>query len=249
MKKLKEDLIKLKQNHSLVAIKGGTEVEGMTFEEIYLMKDISKNVVPMTVKIGGPEARNDIDFMLSIGIEKILAPMVESAYSLKNFVDTIDELNKNRMANLAVNIETITAYGNLESIIRSPYFLRIDQITVGRSDLAGSMNRDVDDDKVMSYAKDIVDQGRYYEKMTSVGGKINPINAVHVKDYVSPDCVNTRHLVISCDSYDIAADVEAALSWEKKFYQYLIKIFPSRSDFYKERITSVITRLNEKIMI
>lgn len=249
MKRLKEDLFKLKQDHFLVGIKGGTEVEGMTFEEIYLMRDISKNVVPMTVKIGGPEARNDIDFMLSIRIDKILAPMIESAYAMKNFVDTIDELNKNRMANLAINIETITSYGNLESIIRSPYFLRIDQITVGRGDLAGSMNRDVDDEKVMNYTKDIIEQAKFYEKMTSVGGKINPINAIRVQEYVMPDCINTRHMMVSTESEDIAADIEAALNWEKRFYQYLMRTFPSRNNFYKERITSVISRLNEKIMI
>ena len=42
MKDLKEKLKFLKEHHSLVGIKGGTEVEAMSFEEIYLMKQISR---------------------------------------------------------------------------------------------------------------------------------------------------------------------------------------------------------------
>jgi hypothetical protein len=249
MNMLKDELKLLKDNHSLVGIKGGTEVEAMTFEEIYFMHEISKNIVPLTVKIGGPEARNDIDFILTLGVERILAPMIESAYGLKNFINTIDEMDKQKSASLAVNIETITAYNNLEGIIRSPHFTRLDQITVGRSDLAASMNRDVDDEKVMTYSKEIIDQIKFYGKMSSVGGKINPVNAKLVKENLNPDCINTRHMVINCNSNDIEADTEAALLWEKKYYQYLMKHFPTRNDFYKERITSIISRLNQKIMI
>ena len=243
MKTLREVLLNLRKNHFLIGIKGGTEVEGMTFEEIYFMKEVSNNIVPMTVKIGGPEARNDIDFMLSIGIERILAPMIESPYSLKNFVETIEKLDSNQSTSLAINIETITAYNNLDAIIRCPKFLSIDQITVGRSDLSGSMEKDVDDQEVCVIVKEIVDQSKFYNKLTSIGGKINPNNAINVKNLINPDYINTRHMLIDCHSLNISEDVRAALLWEKMFYQYLMKNFPSREHFYIERIESVENRL------
>jgi len=119
---LREKLITLRDNYGLVGVKGGTEVEAMSFEEIKFLKQVSKGIVPLTVKIGGPEARNDVEFMLSIGTEVILAPMIESVYSLKNFVDMMKSIDSERSSALAINIETITAYKSLEEIFGSIYF-------------------------------------------------------------------------------------------------------------------------------
>jgi hypothetical protein len=148
MEKLRRQLLMLSREHNLVSVKGGTEVEAMTFPEIRLMRNLSSGILPMTVKIGGPEARNDIRFMLAIGIDTILAPMIESAYSLRNFVRTMQECDPAGKATLAVNIETITAFYNLNSITAAPEFGKVSHVTVGRSDLSGSMNKGVEDSEV-----------------------------------------------------------------------------------------------------
>ena len=122
MERLREQLAWLHKHHGLVGIKAGTEVEAQTFDEIWLMRSLSNGIIPLTVKIGGPEARNDIEFMLAAGVDCILAPMVESPYSLKNFVSTMATLDREGQAELAVNIETITAWKNLEDIFDSPAF-------------------------------------------------------------------------------------------------------------------------------
>ena len=249
MKDLKEKLKYLKENHSLVGLKGGTEVEAMSFEEIYLMKQICRGVVPMTVKIGGPEARNDIEFMLSIEVEKILAPMIESPYSLKNFVETMNDLDKSKKTKLAVNIETIFSYTNLHYIFGSPYFKEVDQVTVGRTDLSGSLDKDVDDFEVLNITKRIVESAKYYGKVTSIGGKVNPENAVSVANNIGSNYINTRHMVVACESKNIAKDVEACLVWEKEFYQYLQDNFSSRSVFYQKRVNSIDERIKTKVLV
>jgi len=247
MKDLKEKLKFLKENHSLVGIKGGTEVEAMSFEEIYLMKQISRGVVPMTVKIGGPEARNDIEFMLSIEIDKILAPMIESPYGLKNFVDAMRDLDKNRSAKLAINIETIFAYNNLYYIFETPYFKEIDQVTVGRSDLSGSLGKDPDDYEVLAITKRIVESAKFHNKKTSIGGKINTENCIPVSKNIGSHYINTRHMVIDCNSKDMQKDIEACLMWEKEFYKYLQDNFSSRSVFYLKRIQSLEERIKIQV--
>jgi len=248
MTNLKEELSYLKINHSLVGIKGGTEVEGMNFKEILFMKNVSKDIIPMTVKIGGPEARNDIEYMLAIGIDKILAPMIESAYALKNFVTTIKELDAENKAKLAINLETITGYNNINDIVRSPYFINISQITVGRSDLSGSMDLDVDDKKVNNITQEIINLARYYKKETSTGGKINPLNAKYIQDNIDSDYINTRNMVVSNKSVNIAKDIEAAMLWERKFYLRLLNMYPERIKFYKERINAVESRLGKSMV-
>jgi hypothetical protein len=248
MNDLKEKLKHLALNHNLAGIKGGTEVEAMTFEEIYLMKQISRNVVPMTVKIGGPEARNDIEFMISIEINKILAPMIESPYALKNFVETMEDIDKNHFSKLAINIETIFCFRNLIEIFQTSFFNKIDQVTVGRSDLSGSMGRNVDDCEVLSITKCIIDAARSFGKTTSVGGKIDTKNSVYISENLGSDFLNTRHMIINCSSKNISLDVEMALLWEKDFYQYLCEHFPSRSFLYNKRINSINERVKEKVL-
>jgi len=243
MIELREHLKVLAEKHNLVGVKGGTEVEAMTFKEIKLMREISRGIVPMTVKIGGPEARNDIEYMLNIGIDKILAPMIESSYSLKNFVDACHSLVKIGKAALAINIETITAYNALNAIFKSPFFRHIEQVTVGRSDLSASMEKNVDDAEVTAATKNIVDLAKLLGKQTSTGGKINPCNALSIQKKIGSDFINTRHMVVKCGSKTISDDVESALGWEKKFYDFLITVFPERIDFYKNLISSIESRI------
>lgn len=243
MRRLREKLITLKNDHCLTGIKGGTEIEAMSFEEIYIMKKISDGVVPMTVKIGGPEARNDIEYMLSIGIDKILAPMVESPYSLKNFVETMEELDQNHTVKLAINIETIFSFQNLQNIFQSPFFWHIDHVTVGRTDLSGSMNKTPDDPEVIKITQEIINSARYFGKTTSVGGKINTNNSEKIQTEIASDSLNTRHMVVSCSSRNIARDVSEALKWESDFYLMLREKFPFRVEFYNKRITSLTERM------
>lgn len=248
MYKLREQLEYLKNNHGLMGIKGGTEIEAMSFDELKIMREISLDLVPMTVKIGGAEARNDISFMSSIGVDQILAPMIESSYALKNFVSTIDNMDIPPIK-LAINMETITAYKNIEYIFYSEHFAFINQVTVGRSDLSYSMGLTVDHPRVIEISKKIVDMSKTLNKKTSVGGQIVPNNAYLVKEKINPHYINTRHILINRESNYIQNDIIKALEWEKDFYIYLTEVFPLRTRFYSERIKSVKKRLLKRTNI
>jgi len=243
MERLREQLAWLHEHHGLVGIKGGTEVEAQTFDEIWLMRRLSDKIVPLTVKIGGPEARNDIEFMLATGVDCILAPMVESPYSLRNFVSTMATLDRTGQAELAVNIETITAWRNLDDIFDSPAFDSIAQVTVGRSDLSGSMGLEVDDDEVSRVTRDIISAARLRGKRTSVGGQVTTENARLVQDTLGAHCINTRHMLVSLSSGDASANIAAALLWEREYYNFCKKHFPTRSSFYRSRIASIEERI------
>ena len=69
------------------SVKQSLEDEGATFEDIELMRKItSKAGVDLNVKIGGCEAKNDIYFCKQIRVNSIVAPMVESEYALRKFI-------------------------------------------------------------------------------------------------------------------------------------------------------------------
>jgi hypothetical protein len=243
MERLREQLAWLHEHHGLVGIKAGTEVEAQTFDEIWLMRRLSDKIVPMTVKIGGPEARNDIEFMLAAGIDCLLAPMVESAYSLKNFVATMAVLDVAGQAELAVNIETITAWRHLDEIFDSPAFASVAQVTVGRSDLSGSMGMNVDDDEVSHVTREIIAAARRRGKRTSVGGQVTTDNVRLVQESLGSHCINTRHMLVSLSCGDAPSNIAAALLWEREYYNFCKKHFPSRNSFYRSRIASIEERI------
>ena len=100
-------ILKKLKKKGAIAIKQSFEDEGASFEEIKIMRKITKKVnLKQNIKIGGCEAKNDINFCSKLKVDGIVAPMVESRYALDKFFQSIP---KNNLSKLYVNIETITA--------------------------------------------------------------------------------------------------------------------------------------------
>ncbi|HMV35834.1 MAG TPA: hypothetical protein PKD60_08080, partial [Turneriella sp.] len=71
---LQKKLRLLNQQHGVIALKTGTEVEDMDGAEIAVMRQISAAAgLPLVVKIGGPEARRDMRECLALGVDVLLA--------------------------------------------------------------------------------------------------------------------------------------------------------------------------------
>ena len=118
-------------------VKQSTEDEGSTFEDIKFMRKITKDVgIKLNIKIGGCEAKNDINFCKQIKVDSIIAPMVESSYALKKFVQYAS-LDKNCLHFFM--LETQQSFQNVKSIVNSKFIKSIDGIVIGRSDFVGSL--------------------------------------------------------------------------------------------------------------
>ncbi len=247
IKHLRDSLIELKDNYGIVGLKGGTEVEDLSFKEIEYIHSISCGIVPLTIKIGGPEARNDMRKLFELKVEGILAPMIESPYAFNNFIKTAMELLKEYGIRpmLCMNAETITFYHNMDKIISNPYFSRIDSVTVGRGDLSGSMEKScVDDPEVTKVAKDIIVKVRKLGKKTSVGGKLTPESIMNVYENIGSHRANTRHVLISLESgLDLKQACAHSLAFEIKLYEELRNIAPDKKDAYNNRIVETKRRM------
>ena len=149
MKKISTVLKGLK-NLGVSGVKQSLEDEGASFDDIKIMRKITKKLkLKLNVKIGGCEAKNDIFFCKNIQTDSIVAPMIESEYAVKKFIQCAAQ-KKNNL--LFVNLETFQSIKNLKHIIKSKYFKSIDGVVIGRSDLAGSMG----------YSKSFVNSKRIY---------------------------------------------------------------------------------------
>lgn len=243
--KLRKKLAWLKENCSMVGIKGGTEVEDLNYKEIAFLRKISQGIMPLTVKIGGPEARTDIRFMIENNIDTVLAPMVESVYGLKNFIDCSKEMETyyGKTIQKAINMETITAYQHMDEIYGSVYFKELRNVTVGRSDFSGSMGKSVDDPEVMKMTSDFVHNAKKLGKFTSVGGKITVKNIENIKKVIAPDVINTRHIVFDIyQGNDLNKSLIEGLMFEIELYKAFKKLSPSKRKAYEARIEDSLKR-------
>ena len=171
LQKLREYLLELKKEIEIVELKGGTEIEDMDYREIYFLRQITRGIVPIKVKIGGVEARNDIRFCLENKIDVILAPMVESEYALKIFIQSVNDIHKRIQQNkesyfpsIGINIETAMAIKNFKKITNQNEFRKLSYVTIGRSDLSSSFGVDIMSNLVFSKTNLIINQLRLLKK-------------------------------------------------------------------------------------
>ncbi|MCS6984913.1 MAG: aldolase/citrate lyase family protein [Leptospiraceae bacterium] len=241
---LREELLSLVKFHHVVALKTGTEIEDMSLSEISLLRKLTQekgmNIVPLIVKIGGAEARNDIRQMLRLRVDMILAPMIESPYALRNFVETAEELmtQEKISCQLAINLETALALENLDYMLESESFSRLTQVTIGRGDLSKSMHLGVDDEEVMRQTGIALRKLKKRGVLTSVGGGLSLSNIAVLCRRLPSHRLNTRHVVLENNHHfrsQARQHLHAALMFECRLYQIYAQFFPERKNYYETR--------------
>ena len=110
-----ELLTDLRENYHVKGVKAEFEAEGTRMEEAMRLKDVSAQAgLGLNIKIGGCEAIKDMFDSTSLGVQRIIAPMVETAYALKKFLGAARvAFGDNDDVELLINIETITSIQNL----------------------------------------------------------------------------------------------------------------------------------------
>jgi len=245
-KKLRIMLKDLEENHGCVGLKLGTEVEACSFEYIEYINRLANGIVPVIVKIGGPDARNDIRTLSKIGVSGTIAPMVESTYGLENYVSALKEMAGERFESWfkGINIETINGFNMLPKMLEMPEAKMLDQITIGRSDLSGSLGKTVDDPEVIEICKRITEMAHKAGLLVSVGGGVTPSNAKMVAEKVGPDKVNTRHVVFGVkDSPDLGAAVKKGLEFEEALLRHEEEELSAELKSVEERIEELKKRI------
>ncbi|NTW52391.1 MAG: citrate lyase beta subunit [Chlorobiaceae bacterium] len=212
-------LRELKEVYGVFEIKAEFEAEGSRIEEMMRLKDVtSKAELPIILKIGGVEAVTDIYNAITIGVKGVIAPMAETAFAVSKFLGAIETFvaeDNRRDIDFAINIETITAFRNLDDIMNLPKINLLKGLTIGRVDFVGSMGYDrkmVDNDEILGYCTTILRKARENNLGTGLGGAISTgsievIRKLHAEKLI--DKFETRKVVFRADS--ILGDPEAAI--------------------------------------
>lgn len=135
---LYDQLSLLRDKYHLQGIKAEFEAEGSSFNDLVRLRRITgKAEVDLYLKIGGVEAMSDITNSVEIGVDGLIAPMVESKFGAHKFYESYARVYKDHRIHLSLNIETKNAVDQIDEIIEFSNG-KFDNITIGRSDLSGS---------------------------------------------------------------------------------------------------------------
>lgn len=248
-------LLELKHCYNVVGIKAEFENEGSRQVELMRLKDIASVAeLPLLLKIGGCEAVTDMYEALSIGAVGIVAPMVETPFAVKKYIDAIKKFipeDNKRDIHFGINIETITSVNNIEDILSLSDITVLDGITFGRVDFVGSMQRDrsvVNDFITMTACKKVFKKAFQYGLGRTLGGAIAQDSYDFINE-LAQDCAlqryETRKIVFNIgglktfkDGLDLAVRFE--LEWLKSKKRYYHRI--SQED--EKRIAMIEGRVN-----
>lgn len=255
--KILTDLI---ENEGLIGIKTSFEDEGATFNETIRLKEICNQAgTKVTLKIGGPEAIRDLKDSTIIGVKGLVAPMVESDFGLKKFIlaakISIPE-DVLKSIQLSINVETITACHNADSMMNIAEAKELYGVTVGRVDLVSSMNKDrkyVDSDEIYKLVKDVFVKVKEKGLKACLGGAVSIdslsfLKKLHAEGLL--DKFETRYVMF--DPSITLKNLSRALSKAQMFeYEWLMckhELYTSMANQDIKRIQMIQDRINQSTL-
>lgn len=206
-----------------VGLKGGLEAEGQDLDDLLRMGSLSPDL-PVSVKIGGPEAVTDLRMLLDWGIHSFVAPMIETPFALKKAVQNLWDQRPDLRGKVRIglNLESVAAFRQRHEILRSPEAEHVAKVNVGRTDLAASIDMPVESLAVTQMTREFVRLGRAMGKITGVGGTLVPNTIESVLATCAPDQFETRHVVFeTARASDPVRAVTVALQFEHALIDWL----------------------------
>lgn len=241
-------LIKKIQSNNIVGIKQSFEDEGVILDDVILMRRITElSKLKLSVKIGGCEALTDINNCKNIGVNAIVAPMIETEFALQKFIESVIHING---IDFYINIESKTGYENISKILSSPSAKLLKGVVVGRSDLTKSYGYDknyVDSDFIFNIVQHIMSISKEYNLTTLMGGSLSSnstkfIEKLYIKNLIN--FIETRNVIIALNNVNtIEEDIKYAIEFESDWLEYKAKKYNDIGQSYQKRAETIKNRL------
>ncbi len=253
-RKMVELLLRMKQEHGVVAVKAEFEAEGTRTEELMRLKEIALTAdVELVLKIGGCDALRDMYDARSIGISHMVAPMVESPYALQRYLRAVARAfpeDERSGIGFFVNVETIDTLDQLEAMLEVPEVGLLEGVVLGRGDLVESMGHPrtfVDDDQILSLAAKVLTTCKARGFRTVMGGGIN-VNSLGFLQRLPEGCLDRFETRKVCFDYREAMasrtleGIERALEFEFYWLQNKHEFYKAISEEDMKRVATLQKR-------
>lgn len=229
MNKLEKQMLAIleqgKAEGGVIAVKAEFEAEGTRSDELLRLLEIARRSgVGVALKIGGCEAVRDLIECRQFGVDYIIAPMVESAYALKKYVEAKDKVfSKDEQEDMRFlfNVETRATLDNIHEMAEVARAANVGFV-FGRVDFAGSMNRKrdfVNSKEMVVHIQEVATIARKNGLELVVGGGVNPDSIMPLRQIRKTrlDRFETRKVIFDASVLDgeaTAHGMELAIEFE-----------------------------------
>ena len=249
-----DTLKKLRDESGVVAVKAEFEAEGTRIDELLRLIEITRKAqMKIVLKIGGCEAVKDLMESKQLGVDCIIAPMVETPYALSKFIDAKNKVYSNEEQldkKFLFNLETITAFNNLTEMTGLAVAAQLDGLVFGRVDFSGSLNlsrQNVNTDVISKYCFDTAKECKKNNLEVVVGGAISidaldvlrEINDIHLSRFETRKIVfDSSALSNSNIQKGLLQAVKFELLWllnKRDYYSRIMEEDKKRIDLLENR--------------
>lgn len=201
-----ETLRDLRENHGVVGVKAEFEAEGTLLQELMRLKDVVATAgLALTLKVGGGEDKNGMSQAVGVGVNRVIAPMIETPYALKKSLAAFKAIcGRQEDVRFAVNVETITGFENFDDMLSVPGIELLSGVVLGRVDLTGSMGLSRDDinshPEVMNIARTLFTKAKQAGLETAMGGGVSE-ETISFIQRIGPNLLDkyeTRKIIFDC---------------------------------------------------
>lgn len=246
MNNLVSKLKEISNLYGVIGIKQSFEDEGALLEDVILVRRITELCnLQSFVKVGGCEANTDIYNCLKIGVNGIIAPLVETPFAISKFMDCYDP-----RAQFYIVMESKTSYNNIDEILEVSKD-KLTGIVIGRSDLSKSYNlnkKEADSDFIYSIVEDTLKRTKKHNLLTTLGGNVSVKSSEFIERMYSYNLLNrieTRNVVIELNNANITKidlAIQEVINFEILLLENKLDLSTALSDDYIERIDLLKSR-------
>jgi hypothetical protein len=235
-KQMVDILLKGIDRGSYLGVKAEFEAEGTRIDELLRLVDVARKAqAKVTVKIGGCEALRDLFEAKQLGVDFVVAPMVETPYALSKYAKAIEKSFKSEDrtdVDFLFNLETFQTFLNVDSLVEVAVNTSIKGVVFGRNDFAGSIGLtpdQVESEKILDSVRAVAEKCKVNSLDLVVGGAVSTASVPFLRNIyeVHLDRFETRKVVFKAEALtkenlqeDLLEAVKFEMLWLKNKKNY-----------------------------